>query len=171
MTDGVTVIVAVIGVLPLLVAVNEGMFPVPLAPNPMPVLLFVHVNVPPEGILVKLVAATVALLQTVILEGTVTVGVGLTVIVYDAEVPEHKLTVGVTVMIAVIDVLPVFVAVNEGTFPVPFAPRPILVLLLTHVNVPPEGMLIKFVALTVAALQTVMLDGTVTVGVEFTVMV
>ena len=40
--DGVTVIVAVTGDVPALVAVNEGMLPVPLAPRPMLVLLLVH---------------------------------------------------------------------------------------------------------------------------------
>jgi hypothetical protein len=41
--NGVTVIVAVIGLLVLLTAVKQGIFPVPLAPNPILVLLFVHV--------------------------------------------------------------------------------------------------------------------------------
>jgi hypothetical protein len=40
---GVTVIVAVTGALVVLVAVNEAMLPVPLAPRPIDVLLFVHV--------------------------------------------------------------------------------------------------------------------------------
>ena len=39
---GVTVIVEVIGLLVELVAVNEGMFPVPEAPSPIAVLLFVQ---------------------------------------------------------------------------------------------------------------------------------
>lgn len=60
-----------------LVAVNEGMLPVPLAANPMAVLEFVHVYVAPGGVLVKLVAATVLLLHTTILAGTVAVGVKL----------------------------------------------------------------------------------------------
>jgi len=40
---GVTVIVAVTGALVAFVAVNEAMLPVPLAPRPIDVLLFVHV--------------------------------------------------------------------------------------------------------------------------------
>ena len=44
---GVTVIVAVIGDVVALVAVNVGMSPEPLAASPMIVLLFVHVNVVP----------------------------------------------------------------------------------------------------------------------------
>jgi hypothetical protein len=39
---GVTVMVAVIGALVVLVAVNDGMLPVPAAANPMAVLLFVQ---------------------------------------------------------------------------------------------------------------------------------
>ena len=38
--DGVTVTVAVIGVVPALVAVKLGMLPLPLAPRPIAVLLF-----------------------------------------------------------------------------------------------------------------------------------
>jgi hypothetical protein len=44
---GVIVIVAVIGDVVALVAVNAGMSPEPLAASPMAVLLFVHVNVVP----------------------------------------------------------------------------------------------------------------------------
>ena len=40
--DGVTVIVAVLLVVPLLIAVKDGIFPVPLAASPILVLLFDH---------------------------------------------------------------------------------------------------------------------------------
>lgn len=43
LVDGVTVIVAVIAVLPVFTAVNAGMFPVPLAGNPIEGSLFVQV--------------------------------------------------------------------------------------------------------------------------------
>ena len=39
---GVTVIVPLIAVFPVLVAVNEAIFPVPLAANPMAALVFVQ---------------------------------------------------------------------------------------------------------------------------------
>ncbi|MNQ88105.1 hypothetical protein D3C85_1033580 [compost metagenome] len=39
---GVTIIVATIGVVPLLIAVKEGMFPFPEAANPIEVVLLVH---------------------------------------------------------------------------------------------------------------------------------
>ena len=65
----------------MLAAVNEGTFPLPAAPNPIAVLLLVHVNVAPGVELVKFVAGTTAPLQTAIFAGTVTVAVGFTVIV------------------------------------------------------------------------------------------
>ena len=40
---GVTVMVAVTGVMPKLMAANDAMFPLPVAPNPIVVLSFVHV--------------------------------------------------------------------------------------------------------------------------------
>ena len=42
MNVGVTVIVAVMGAVPLLAAVKEGRSPLPLAPRPIAVLLFDH---------------------------------------------------------------------------------------------------------------------------------
>lgn len=54
---GVTVTVAVTGALVKLVAVNEGILPVPLAANPMLVLLLVQANVVvAEGVATKLTA-------------------------------------------------------------------------------------------------------------------
>jgi len=75
------VIVDVIVVVPVFVAVNEAMSPVPFDARPIAVLEFVQENVPPAGVLVKLVAATVPLLQTVRFDGTVAVGDGFTVMV------------------------------------------------------------------------------------------
>lgn len=73
--------VAVIGAVPVLVAVNAGVFPVPLAARPMAVLELVHAKVVPATPLVKLLAATAPPLHTVMLAGTVTVGIGFTVMV------------------------------------------------------------------------------------------
>lgn len=80
----------------MFVAVNEGIFPVPVDAIPIAVLELVQSNVAPEGVLVKTVAAIVPLLQTVIFAGTVTVGTGFTVTVETA-VPEHPPLVPVTV--------------------------------------------------------------------------
>ena len=63
MADGVIVMVAVIGELVEFVAVNEGTLPVPLAANPIAVLLFVHVNVVPETGPIRVVAGTVTPVQ------------------------------------------------------------------------------------------------------------
>ena len=60
---GVTSIVAVIGKVPVLVAVNEAILPVPLAASPMEVLLFVQLYevAVPE----KVIAAVVEPLQRI----------------------------------------------------------------------------------------------------------
>ena len=65
--EGVTVIVAVIGALVMLVAVNAAILPVPLAAKPIDVVLFVQEYVVPETlkVLAKLTALVVALLQSV----------------------------------------------------------------------------------------------------------
>ena len=58
-------IVALIGEVVVLVAVNDGTLPEPLAASPIAVLLFVHVKVVPETEADKTVAGAVALLQKV----------------------------------------------------------------------------------------------------------
>ena len=61
---GVTDIVAVTGVVPVLVAVNDGIVEeVPLAASPMDVLLFVHAKVVDEVELVNKIAEVLAVLQ------------------------------------------------------------------------------------------------------------
>ena len=85
--DGVTVIVPVIGAVVVLVAVKLGILPIPLAANPIAVLLFVQLKVVPATPPVKLTAAVAAALQRTWLTGTSTVAVGLTVIVNVTGVP------------------------------------------------------------------------------------
>lgn len=164
MTVGVTVIVAVTGVDPEFKAVKPGIFPVPLAPKPIEVLLLVQVKEPPFGVLTKLVVATAPPLHTVIFDGTVTVGVGFTMIVYVDGVPLQPLAEGVTVIVATMGALPVLVAVNDGTFPVPLVPSPIAVFELAHANDTPDGVPVKLVAATVPPLHTEIFDGTTTVA-------
>ena len=77
--------VAVTGVEPAFNAVNEGWLPVPLAARPMDGVLFVQLKLAPAGVLVKVLAATVAELHSVIFPGTVTVGMGFTFTVTVAE--------------------------------------------------------------------------------------
>ena len=93
---GVTELVAVIAADVVLVAVNVGVLPVPLAAKPIAVFEFVHANVAPEGILVNALAGTYAPLHTVLFAGTVTVGKGFTVTVATA-VPVQVPVVAVTV--------------------------------------------------------------------------
>jgi hypothetical protein len=76
-----TVIVAIIGVVPVLVAIKEGTFPVSLAASPIVVSLFVHEKVAPGNELINEVAGTKTPLQTTISAGTVTVDFGFTVMV------------------------------------------------------------------------------------------
>jgi hypothetical protein len=78
---GVTVIVAVIGALPVFVPLKAAMFPVPFATKPIAVFELVQLNVAPATGLVKFVAAMFTPLQTIMFAGTTTVGVGFTVIV------------------------------------------------------------------------------------------
>lgn len=58
MRIGVILIVAVTLLVPLFMAVNEGIFPVPLAANPILDVELVQLKVAPLGTLIKLLAAT-----------------------------------------------------------------------------------------------------------------
>lgn len=80
---GVTVIVAVTGVVPALVAVKLGILPVPAVPSPIDGLLFVQVKNTPGCDVVKVTGAVGEPLHNTWLAGnggSIT-GVGLTVIV------------------------------------------------------------------------------------------
>ena len=57
--EGVTVIVAVVALVKLFVVVKLGIFPVPLAPNPIAVLLFTQLYVVPETLLPNTIGAVV----------------------------------------------------------------------------------------------------------------
>lgn len=81
MAEAVTVIVATMGSLPRLMAVNEGTFPVPEAGNPIAGLEFVQLYVTPAGVPVKKVAGTTAPSKTDVSLRTTTVGSGFTVTV------------------------------------------------------------------------------------------
>ena len=155
----------------VLVAVNDGMLLVPLIPNPIVVLVLVQAKLPPVGVLIKFVATTIALLHTVVSEGTVTIGVGFTVIVKIDAVPAQPLTVGVTVIVAVMGAVLVLVAVKLGMLPVSLAANPIVGLVFVQEKLPPVGVLTKIGGFTTTLLHTVMFAGTVTKGVGFTVMV
>jgi hypothetical protein len=82
-----------------------------------------------------------------------TVGAGFTVIVNVIGVPTQPFAVGVTVMVAITGIAPALVAVNEGIFPVPLAPSPIVGSLLVHAKVVPPTGLVKLMAAVVTPLQ------------------
>jgi len=94
--DGVTVMVATIFSLPLLMAVNDGTFPVPLAGKPMAGLELVQLNVTPPGVVMKLVIGTIPPSFTIVSVRTVKVGIGLTSTVNVVVVP-HCPAFGVNV--------------------------------------------------------------------------
>ena len=71
-------------------------------------------------------------LQSTWSAGCPTLGVGLTVIVNVFAEPGQPPDIGVTVIVAVIAVLPGFIAANDGIVPTPVAIRPIDGLSLTQ---------------------------------------
>jgi hypothetical protein len=176
---GVTVIVALIGEVPALVAVNVAMLPVPFAPRPMAVLLFdqAYVVVPPVRLVAKLMAPLAPLLQSTILAGSVTCADGLTVIVNVSAGPTQLtdpfVKVGVTVIVALIGDVPEFVALNDAILPEPLATSPIAVLLFDHeyVVVPPVRLVAKVIIPLAAELHRTISAGSVTWAVGLTVIV
>jgi hypothetical protein len=94
---GSTTTVLVIAEAVVLVAVNDGVLSVPLAdPKPTAVLLFVHANVDPEGVVENTDAATTSPLHGVRLVSVLNVGVGFIVILNVFAGPEQPFNVGVT---------------------------------------------------------------------------
>lgn len=168
---GVTVIVAVIGPAVALVAPKAGILPDPLAPNPIPVLELVHVNVAPAGVLANEFNGTTALAQKVKLGSATKTGCGLIVIVKLIGGPTQAPSAGVTVIVAVIGPAVALVAVKAGKPPVPLAASPIAVLEFVHVNVAPTGVLTNPFAGTAAPAQYVKFASGVTTGGGFTVTV
>lgn len=109
---GVTVIVAVIGVKPVFVAVNEDIFPVPDTGMPIAAFEFVHVyDAVGNPVEVKFVPLTVAPSQTEIFEGTVTVDPGLDVTVTLDPTEQFALSITTTVYAPAGILLKTFVAV------------------------------------------------------------
>lgn len=132
---GVTTKVPVNGALVVLVAVKPGIFPVPLAGQPMAGLLFVQLNTVPGIVPVKLTGAVTTVLHTAWLATGATFGTGLTVILKVMLAPVHvvppNVKVGVTTIVPVIGAPLVFV-VTKFRLPIPDAPRPMAVLLFVQ---------------------------------------
>jgi hypothetical protein len=94
---GVTVISEEIGKEELLLALKDVMFPLPVAGNPIPILLFVQLNtVPAMGEPVKLIGSVLLSPQTTILLIGSSLGIGSTTIWKRAGSPEQPLLKGVT---------------------------------------------------------------------------
>jgi hypothetical protein len=129
---GVTVMIAVIGANPVLMAVNGGIFPVPLAANPMDGALLTQANesdpVGPVVGLVKLMIDVKVPLHTIWLATGFTIGVGFTIMVNVTGRPGQTPNIGVTVIVATIGPLVALVVTNGSISPVPLAGRPMPVL-------------------------------------------
>ena len=149
------VIVDVIGTPVLLVAVNDGMDPLPLTAKPIAGLLLTQEYTVPGTLPVKFTAVLLVPAQRVWSDTAFTDGIGLTVIVNDLGVPLVTPSVGVTMIVATTGVLPLFTAVKEAILPVPLAARPIEVLLLTQLKMVPEMELTNTTVLVVDPLHTV----------------
>ena len=115
---------ATTGIFPELIATNEGIFPVPEAPKPIPGLLLVHSYVVDPELFTeeKFTEVVESELQTVWFGGKTTLAEGLTVIV-NVNVEPTQLTppfvqVGVTCIVATEGTNPELVAVKDGIFPV-----------------------------------------------------
>ena len=78
----------------------------------------------------------------------VTVGCGLIVMAKVTGDPTHVPMEGVTVIIPIKGVVPLFVPVNAGVFPVPVEASPIALLEFVQFNVAPEGVVEKLLAAT-----------------------
>lgn len=99
--DGVTLMVAVTGKVPLFIAVKEGIFPVPPAARPMDGVLFTHVYTLAGLLPVKVTASVASPLQTVCGGVASTYGNGFTVTVTVNGAPPQFAVAGVTVYVAV----------------------------------------------------------------------
>ena len=122
---GVTVIVAVVTAAPLVVATNEGISPVPLAANPIAVLLLLQLYTVPATAPLKLMAVVLLLLHKVWSTGCATLGIGLTVIVKVLDGAVQPFEEGVTVIVAIACDTPLLDAWNDAILPVPLAGKPI----------------------------------------------
>ena len=153
LADGVTVMVAITGAEPVLVAEKGRIVPFPLVASPIDGVSLVQVKVvPATGPLNEIVEELTPLQYTALLTALAT-GVGFTVIVNETGAPLHPLADGVTVMVATTGTVPVLVAVKVVILPVPFAASPIEGVLLLHANVVPATGPLKVIVAVLASLQ------------------
>lgn len=153
--EGVTVIRAVTGAVPLLTALKDTILPVPDAGRPMEAVLLVQLYTVPATGPLKATAVVGAPLQRFWLLIAFTVAVGFTVMVKVVAGPGQPLADGVTVIVAVCTVEVLFVAVKEAILPLPLAVRPIDALELVQLYVVPLREPLKFTAVVDAPAHTV----------------
>lgn len=156
---GVTVIVALTGEEVALVAVKDGIGPVPEAGSPIPALLLVQLNCVPLIGPLKFTPALIPPLHKVRFDIGSTVARGLTTIrnvwVGPLQVTLPTVTLGVTVIVADRGVAPLLAATNEGISPVPEPASPIEGVLLVHVNTVPGVLLVNVTADVLLPGQTI----------------
>jgi hypothetical protein len=134
------------------------------------VLVFVQPNVAPAGVLAKVDAGMVAVLQTVTAGIGFTTTPGFTVIVNVCAVPVHPFNVGVAVKFPVIADVVALLTVNELISPVPLATVPIAVLSLVQLTVLAAGTGLKVMVVVESPAQTVWLLTGGMDGIGFMVM-
>lgn len=160
LVEGVTVITAVTGALPVFTAVNAGILPVPFAGNPIEGLLFVQAYV--EILLsvpVNDTALVVDLLHNAWSDGCATDGIGFTVIVNDFDGPLHPNAFGVTEIVATDVDEPLLTAVNGAIFPVPLAGKPMEMAVFVQLYIVPLTAPANIIALVAAPLHIPWLGG------------
>jgi len=173
---GVTVIVAVIAVAVAFTVVNAGIVPVPLAPSPIAVLLFVQLYVAPATLPLSVTAASVVPAHTDWLPTAFTSGVGFTVIVKLIGVPVQVrpplLNVGVIVIVVDTGAFVRLMPVNAGILPTPLAAlNPIFVLLFVQLYTVFVTGPLTVTAVVLVPWHTVWFAIAFTAGVGFTVIV
>jgi hypothetical protein len=124
---GRTVKLETTGTLPGLVAVNAAILPTPESdPSPMEEIVCCHwYSVPSINDPVKLSGPIIVLLQLVTLLSAFTRGVDFTSIVKLTGEPGHPIKNGVTTKLLVTGILEKLLAINELTWSVPDAGRPL----------------------------------------------
>jgi hypothetical protein len=139
----------------LFVAEKDGIVPSPFAAEPIDGLLFTHPTVAVAGFTEKLTGVVGKPLQSVSPVTGLSTGVGSIVMSKLIAGPVHPLSVGVAVKFPVTGVLPAFVPAKAAMFPLAPAPTPMVASELVQLTVAPAGVLLKFMAVVLAALQIV----------------
>ena len=166
--------VEMIGLVVLFIALNDGMFPLPVAfDKPIVILEFVQLKVVP--VTPKREENIIALegvpLQIIWLFTASTVGIGFIVNVKLDETPIQPFAVGVTVIVAMFRELVVFWPIKIGIDPFPDAANPTVVFELTQENVEPVTVEVGLTSAEFAPEHRIWFGIILTVGVGLTIIV